>query len=76
MFGLIGSGRSELAQAICALGPRKSGEVYYMDKKVNTNIPQESIDNGIVYLTEDRKEQGLFLNMSIKKNISAEKLKN
>jgi ribose transport system ATP-binding protein len=76
LAGLVGAGRSETAQAICGLNPKISGEVYYKGKKVKIDSSQDSIDNGIVYLTEDRKALGLFLELSIKANISAMKLDN
>ena len=69
--GLVGSGRSELAQAICGLRMVKKGTVYYMGKELKLNASGESIKNGVVYLTEDRKIDGLFLDLSIIKNISA-----
>lgn len=69
--GLIGSGRSELAQAICGLRPTKKGKVYYKGNELKINSPDGSIKKGIVYLTEDRKIDGLFLDLSIIKNISA-----
>jgi ribose transport system ATP-binding protein len=69
--GLIGSGRSELAQAICGFNQVKKGKVLYKGKEVKLNAPLVSIKNGIVYLTEDRKIDGLFLDLSITQNISA-----
>jgi len=69
--GLIGSGRSELAQAICGFDQVKKGKAYYKDKELKLNSPSESIKKGVVYLTEDRKLDGLFLDLSIMKNISA-----
>lgn len=74
--GLVGAGRSEVVQAICGLHPKISGVVSYMGQEVKVKSPKDSIDNGIVYLTEDRKAAGLFLELSIKKNISAMKLSN
>lgn len=76
LAGLIGSGRSEVAQSVCALNPKISGEVHYRGSKINIKSPGESIKHGIVYLTEDRKTAGLFLDLSIKWNISAMKLLN
>lgn len=69
--GLIGSGRSELAQSICGLRLVKKGKAYYKGNELRLNSPGESIKKGIVYLTEDRKIDGLFLDLSIMKNISA-----
>lgn len=76
LAGLVGAGRSETAQAVCGFNSKISGDVYYKGKKVKVDSSQDSIDNGIVYLTEDRKALGLFLDLSIKTNISAMKLRN
>jgi ribose transport system ATP-binding protein len=69
--GLVGSGRSELMRAVCAIDRHSSGNIYIRGKKVNIRNYQDSIKNGLVYMTEDRKLDGLFLNLSIKLNISA-----
>lgn len=74
LAGLVGAGRSEVAQAICGLRQKASGEVFYKGKKLKINNARDSIKNGIVYLTEDRKVQGLFLDMTIKENIAAMEL--
>jgi ribose transport system ATP-binding protein len=76
LAGLVGAGRSEVAQSVCALNSKISGEVYYQGSRIDIKSPGESIKHGIVYLTEDRKSAGLFLDLSIKWNISAMKLLN
>ncbi len=76
LAGLIGAGRSEVAQAICGLRKKITGEVFYKQEKIEINNPKDAIDNGIVYLTEDRKSLGLFLDLSIKMNISAMRTQN
>lgn len=68
--GLVGAGRSEIAQAVCGLRDKQSGEVFYKGKSINIKSPWDSVRNRIVYLTEDRKVDGLFLLFSIKQNIS------
>ena len=74
--GLIGCGRSELFKSICAIDEKESGEVLL--KGIHTRIDNyaEAINQGIVYLTEDRKNEGLFLKKEIQKNVSALKLEN
>ncbi len=74
--GLVGAGRSEIAQAICGLRPKVSGEVFYRNQQLRIDSPVEAIENGIVYLTEDRKALGIFLDLPINKNISAMKVTN
>ncbi len=75
LFGLTGAGRSELAQGVCGFRKVTSGEIYYKGVKLKIESSYDAIKKGLVYLTEDRKIYGLFLEMSIKKNISALNLK-
>jgi ribose transport system ATP-binding protein len=69
--GLIGAGRSEIARGICRLEGEVTGEVLLHGKPLQLANYGESIANGIVYLSEDRKGDGLFLDMSIAANVSA-----
>ncbi|MGA2479503.1 MAG: sugar ABC transporter ATP-binding protein [Spirochaetia bacterium] len=70
-FGLIGAGRSEVAKTICGLQERTAGEILLQGKQVHIGSYRDAIEAGIVYLTEDRKSEGLFLPMSTSTNISA-----
>ena len=67
--GLAGAGRTEVFRALIGADPRNSGDVYVHGKKVQIRNMQDAIKCGIGYLTEDRKDEGLFLTMSIAKNI-------
>ena len=67
----IGAGRSEIAKAICRLEGDVSGQVRLKGRRLNLRHYQDSIAEGIVYLSEDRKADGVFLDMSIASNISA-----
>ena len=69
--GLVGAGRSEVMRAICGLERYESGDLWYHGKKIKNKSYQDAIRRGICYLTEDRKKNGLFLKMSIMKNISS-----
>lgn len=69
--GLIGSGRTEIARAVCAIDGFNSGEIYMNGERTHFKDYNDAISNGICYLTEDRKQQGLFLNLSVKNNINA-----
>ena len=73
--GLVGAGRSELAKAICGLYPKRAGEVTFKGNQLTVNTYEDAIRQGIVYLTEDRKTEGLFLEMPISNNIAAMNLK-
>ncbi len=66
--GLVGSGRTELARLIFGADPKTEGEVILEGKTVQIKTPKDAIDLGILYLTEDRKEQGLFLDMDVCNN--------
>jgi ribose transport system ATP-binding protein len=69
--GLIGSGRSELAHALFGAAPKVSGKIFLHGQAVNVHSPRAAIKLGIGYLPEDRKLAGLFLEMSLRENISA-----
>ncbi len=73
--GLIGSGRSEIAEGICGLRSRTAGAVRLHGKQQAINTYADAVKAGIVYLSEDRKGSGVFLEMSIAQNISVLNLK-
>ncbi|WP_420870490.1 sugar ABC transporter ATP-binding protein [Frigidibacter albus] len=68
--GLVGSGRTELARLIYGADPAASGRVLLDGRDVTPRTPREALAAGIVYLTEDRKGLGLFLDMTIADNIN------
>lgn len=72
--GLMGSGRTELAKAIFGEYKKDSGNVFIEGEKVNINSPKEGIKNGICYVSEDRKGEGLILDMSVGENMSLSNL--
>jgi ribose transport system ATP-binding protein len=69
LAGLVGAGRTELSRLIFGADRKASGEVFLNGKKLNINSPGDAIAAGIGYVPEDRKDQGLFLEMSSQKNI-------
>lgn len=75
IFGLTGAGRTELARGIFGIDPAKSGEIIFKGKPTRITEPCQAMDLGIAYIPEDRKQDGLFLEMSIKANTSAACLK-
>jgi ABC-type sugar transport system ATPase subunit len=75
MAGLVGAGRTEVAQAIVAMTPKDSGKVYLHGKEIKISRPQDAIEKRIAYLTEDRKELGLFISMSVRENLIAPSLR-
>jgi ABC-type sugar transport system ATPase subunit len=72
--GLIGAGRSEIAKAIFGLEKLSGGELYLNGKKIAIHSPAEAMKKGIAYTSENRKFDGLFLNMSISQNCSCPQL--
>jgi ribose transport system ATP-binding protein len=70
LAGLVGAGRTELARLIYGADPKAGGEVLLDGHPVEINSPQDALDAGVAYLTEDRKGQGLFLDMSVLENIN------
>lgn len=69
--GLMGSGKDELVKSLFGLWPAQSGEIYYRGRRIYIKHPAQAIDLGIVYLPEERKLQSLFLELSVRENISA-----
>ena len=74
--GLIGAGRTELAQMIFGMVRPQSGTIKVKGKQVHFQSPKEAILSKIAMVPEDRKKQGLVLPMSIKENISMACYKN
>lgn len=68
--GLMGAGRTELMKIIYGAVPRKAGSVTLDGHEVIAHSPQDGLENGIVYISEDRKRDGLVLGMSVKENMS------
>lgn len=75
--GLMGSGRTELALSLFGnpRGYHVSGQVFVKGKKVRLTHPQEAIDAGVAYSTEDRKASGLILIQDVKQNITLANLR-
>jgi ribose transport system ATP-binding protein len=70
LAGLVGAGRTELARLIYGAEHRTAGRIRLDGREVNFATPGEAIAGGVVYLTEDRKAQGLFLDMTVSENIN------
>ena len=68
--GLVGAGRTELAEVIFGSKPKESGQIILKGKEINPKSPREAIDLGIALVPEDRKRHGALLTNSIKNNIN------
>ncbi len=69
--GLMGAGRSELAQTLCGLRPATSGSVCLNGKQISIRKYSDALREGIAYLSEDRKAAGVYLDLPIAQNIAS-----
>ncbi len=75
LAGLVGAGRTEIAQTIFGHLPRQSGEVRLKEQLLHIHHPSQAIHYGIGYLPEERKSQGLFLDKTVTDNVIVARLK-
>jgi len=68
LAGLVGSGRTEFAEAIAGLRPRRSGSVSIVGEPADIRGPADAVLHRIAYVSEDRKLRGLHLDLSITEN--------
>lgn len=68
--GLMGAGRTEIMRALFGLDSLHSGEMWVRGKKVNIRKPDDAVKHGIGFITEDRKDEGLVLDFSIRENMA------
>ena len=67
--GMVGSGRTELANILFGVTKATAGEICINGKRINIKTPLSAISNGMCYITENRQETGLFLSHALDKNI-------
>jgi ribose transport system ATP-binding protein len=67
--GLNGAGRTEMARSLCGLDPLDFGSVEVDGKEMKDHSYAEAMEHGLLYLSEDRKTDGLFLRLPVKQNI-------
>ncbi len=72
--GLVGAGRSELVRAIFGADKKTGGRIFIKNRETFIKSPRDAIKNGIALLTEDRNLLGLFMNLSIRENVSVSSL--
>lgn len=70
LAGLVGAGRSEVAQAIFGLDRKTTGGIWVNGRQVSIRSPRQAMNLGLGYLPEDRKKQGLVLSMGGRHNLS------
>lgn len=69
LTGLLGSGRSELARSIYGADKADSGELFVKGKKLLVGAPLDAMMEGMAYLPENRKEEGIIADLSVRENI-------
>lgn len=74
LSGLVGAGRSEVLKSAVGLMPNEGGQVLLDGQERHFASYRQAIDAGVVYLTENRKEEGLFLEMTLTDNMIAPSL--
>ena len=67
--GLMGAGRTEMMRSLFGLDPLDQGEIWVHGKKAVIKKPSDAVKLGIGFITEDRKDEGLLLDASIRENI-------
>jgi ABC-type sugar transport system ATPase subunit len=70
LAGLVGAGRSELAQVLFGIYPAESGLIHLDGRKVRIRTPHQAMSFGLAYVPEDRQRQGLILPMTVRENIT------
>lgn len=70
IYGLIGSGRTEMAESIVGLVSADQGEVFINSQAVRIRSPQDAIANDIALVPEDRRTLGIISNLDVKENLS------
>jgi ribose transport system ATP-binding protein len=75
MAGLVGAGRTELLATLFGVTPNVGGEVLVSGKSIDAQSPEEAINAGMALVPEDRKLQGLILEMSVRANMGLASLK-
>ncbi len=70
MAGLVGAGRSEIAQALFGMTPPDGGSVVLRGQAIQPKSPQQMLAHGVAYLSEDRDGQGLIMSESVVENVT------
>ena len=70
LAGLVGAGRTELARVLFGVEPPLAGRVRLNGSETSLSSPRDAIRAGIALVPEDRKQQGLILEMAVRENIS------
>ena len=75
LFGLMGAGRTELMRCLFGVDRMEAGEVHFMGKRLKNLSPETCIRNGMAFVTEDRRQEGLLMSKPLKDNLVLAKLR-
>ncbi|HLX95791.1 MAG TPA: sugar ABC transporter ATP-binding protein [Verrucomicrobiae bacterium] len=75
LAGLVGAGRSEMAKVLVGLDPSPAKQIILDGKSISINAPRDAIDHGIYLVPENRRSEGLIVEMSVRENISLPSLR-
>lgn len=70
LAGLVGSGRTEILRAVFGADPKDSGEIRMFGRIVRIHSPRDAVLNGLALVPENRKDDGLIFDISVRKNIT------
>ena len=70
LTGLVGAGRTEVAESICGITRPDSGRVYLEGRQIRIRHPSDAMKEGIVLLPEDRQREGLIMNWGLGRNVT------
>jgi len=70
LAGLVGAGRSEVMQAVFGVDPYDSGTVRFLGRKLKAGSPRRAMRAGMALVPEDRRQQGLVMDLSIERNVT------
>ena len=76
LAGLVGSGRSEVARAVFGIDRYDAGQVTVNGKQLKKASPTSAMAAGIGFVPEDRRQQGLVMDMSVQQNVALASLRN
>jgi len=68
LSGLVGAGRTEVARAVFGIDPYDRGRVEFLGKRLRPHSPKAAIDAGMGFVPEDRRKQGLVMDLSVARN--------
>ncbi|CAM3420867.1 sugar ABC transporter ATP-binding protein [Brevibacillus invocatus] len=70
VVGLVGAGKTELARLLFGADPSDAGDIVLKGKKLHLRTPKDAVDAGIVLVPEERRKEGIFVEESVKRNLS------